>query len=274
MTTEAAYQICLRIARKHYENFPVASWLVPSNLRQPIAAIYAFARRADDVADEGDADATSRQQILSTFRQRLRKPLADDAVDVALADTIARFDLPLSVFDRLLDAFVDDTGHRAFTTWQQVMAYCSNSADPVGELLLRLDHAPNTPSESAISASNAVCTALQVTNFLQDAAADLARGRQYLPLEDAEIIRRTYALYEHGCATLGSIRSRRLRWEVAMTIAGGVTMLDLCARRADPAERPALGLRHAWHVLRRLTHVMRHKPLVMQSISRRHGSNS
>ncbi len=274
MTIEAAYQICLRLARRHYENFPVASLLVPSDLRRPIAAIYAFARRADDVADEGDADPSSRQHMLSRFRERLRQPLADDAVDVALADTIARFALPLSVFDRLLDAFVDDTRHQAFTTWTQVMAYCSNSADPVGELLLRLDHAPNAPSASAISASNAVCTALQITNFLQDAAADQARGRRYLPLDHDETIRRTYELYDHGCDTLANLRSRRLRWEVAMTIAGGVTMLDLCAARADPAKRPTLGLRHAWHVLRRLTHVLRHKPLARAGTSLRHGSNS
>lgn len=274
MTIEAAYRTCLEIARSHYENFPVASWLVPADLRRPIAAIYAFARRADDVADEGNADAESRQHMLSAFRERLRRPLADDAVDVALADTMARYHLPLSVFDRLLDAFVDDTQHRAFATWEDVLSYCSNSADPVGELLLRLDHAPEAPSKPALSASNAVCTALQITNFLQDAAIDLERGRQYLPLEHAEIIRRTYALYEHGCNTLRHLRSSRLRWEVAVTIAGGVTMLDLCAARANPAERPALGLRHAWHLLRRLAHVLRRRPLTAASTSRRHGSNS
>jgi hydroxysqualene synthase len=274
MTIEAAYRACLDIARSHYENFPVASWLVPSNLRQPIAAIYAFARRADDVADEGDAGTGERQQVLTAFRQRLREPLADDPVDVALADTIRRFDLPLSVFDRLLDAFVDDTRHQAFTTWDQVMEYCFNSADPVGELLLRLDHAPSSPSEPAISASNAVCTALQITNFLQDAAIDHARGRQYLPLGHEEIIRRTYALFEHGRETLTHLRSRRLRWEVALTIAGGMTTLDLCAARVHQTERPTLGLRHAWHVVRRLTQVMRRLPRAAPNTSRHHGSNS
>ena len=257
MTRESAYRECLAIARGHYENFPVASWLVPSHLRGPIAAIYAFARRADDVADEGDQPSEQRKLTLESLRGRLREPHSTDAVDVALSDTIRRYGLPFEVFNRLIDAFVQDVSHSPFTTWEQVLAYCTCSANPIGELLLRLDHAPGIPPPEAIAASDAVCTALQVTNFLQDIATDQRRGRRYLPLDHPEILDLTYELFNDGCRILGHLHSLRLRWEVAMTIAGGVTMLDLCARRPHEQFRPSLGLGHAGHILMRLAEILR-----------------
>ncbi len=274
MTTTTAYSVCLQIARSHYENFPVASWLVPAHLRGPIAAIYAFARRADDVADEGQVDISERLESLRALRQRLHSPIMTDAVDVALSDTMNRHALPTHLLERLIDAFVSDVQHQPFTTWQELLAYCSNSADPVGEALLRLDHSPDEPSGESVECSNCVCSALQITNFLQDMAIDRGRGRSYLPDDIPTVVERTYELFNVGRGILNHLRSRRLRWEVALTIAGGVTILDLCADREADNFRPALGLRHVLHVLRRLNHVIKGKPLVPGIRALRDDSNS
>lgn len=255
MTIPEAYAACLKIARSHYENFPVASWLVPRRLRGHIAAIYAFARRADDMADEGAYTVQERLEGLEVFQNRLRRPDNADPVDVALSDTITTFSLPLHPFDRLLTAFRSDIGEVRHQSWDSVLTYCSNSANPVGELLLRLDSSPEQPPEEAICASNAICTALQITNFLQDLGIDGERGRQYLPLDDKEIIDRTYQLYREGQCVVKYIKSVRLRWEIVATIAGGITMLDLCAKRTHRYTRPRLRIRDTWHVIRRCWHV-------------------
>ena len=261
MTVNDAYADCLAIASSHYENFPVASVLVPAPLRRHIAAIYAFARMADDIADEGILAAEQRREGLDDLRRRLRAPNQEQSIDRALSDTISRFALPLEIFDRLLDAFVSDVDHVHFTSWQHVLDYCHNSANPVGELLLRLDNAPAEPKSVAIAASNDVCTALQVTNFLQDVSIDLMRGRQYLPLPQAEIIERTYALYDRGRAVAEHLRSWRLRWEIRLTIAGGLCMLDLCARRGEAGVRPTLAKRHLPRLIVRLLDVISARPL-------------
>lgn len=261
MTVNQAYTECIAIAGSHYENFPVASVFVPAPLRRHIAAIYAFARAADDLADEGTLDHHERLLALDTVRRRLRTPDRDQAIDVALSETIERFALPLDPFDRLLDAFVSDVGVVQFSSWKHVLDYCHNSANPVGELLLRLDNAPDAPPTDALAASNDICTALQVTNFLQDIAIDRARGRHYLPLPMDEIISRTYALYERGRSVARHLRSWRLRWEIRLTIAGGLTMLDLCATRSNADVRPTLQRRHLSKLLLRLVHVISNKPL-------------
>ncbi|MFM8771587.1 MAG: squalene/phytoene synthase family protein [Candidatus Kapaibacterium sp.] len=261
-----AYKSCQKIARSHYENFPVASVFVPSALRNHIAAIYAFARRADDAADEGDVTVEVRLGVLHDLGRRLREPAKTDAVDVALTDTIATFRLPYDPFDRLLSAFTSDVGTVNYTSWDDLLAYCHCSANPVGELLLRLDNAPAIPSDESICFSNDVCTALQITNFLQDVSIDLQRGRTYLPFPHDEIITRTMELYDRGRRVAESLTSWRLRWEIRLTIAGGLTMLDLCARRADVHIRPTLSARVAIHLLRRLIDVMIRKPLPRHAV--------
>lgn len=261
MTISEAYTKCLAIAGRHYENFPVASVLVPASLRRHIAAIYAFSRAADDLADEGILESWERLSALEEMRHRLRAPDRNNVIDVALSDTITVFALPLEPFDRLLNAFVSDIGNVRFTSWQHILDYCHNSANPVGELLLRLDNAPSIPLPEALAASNDICTALQVTNFLQDVALDLSRERYYLPLPDNEIILSTHALYERGRTVARHLRSWRLRWEIRLTIAGGLTMLDLCARRAGPEIRPTLTWRNLPRLILRLLHVISRKPL-------------
>ena len=172
-----AYAACLDIARNHYENFPVASHLVPPALRPHVAAIYAFARGADDIADEPGRTASERLALLDEWaahlRDRPRTPVFE-----ALADTRQRFDLPIELFDDLLSAFKQDVNTTRYETWDEVLDYCRRSANPVGRLVLRL---AGVRRPDADAWSDAVCTALQLTNFWQDLAIDWQRGRLYVP---------------------------------------------------------------------------------------------
>jgi phytoene synthase len=184
----AAYAHCARVARTHYENFTIGSWLLPRRLRADLAAVYAFARGADDLADEGpDGDRLAR---LAAWEARLvecaRDPAAaDDPVFVALGHTIARRELPLEPFHDLLHAFRRDAAGetRAFATFADVLDYCRCSANPVGRIVLVL-FGHRDPERQA--RSDDVCTALQLTNFWQDVAGDLDRGRVYVPQEDLD----------------------------------------------------------------------------------------
>jgi phytoene synthase len=183
---EDAYRECARIARSHYENFTVGSLLLPRHLRQHLAALYAFARTADDVADEGEAPAEERLARLDALERSLVDCFAGRAeapMFVALGATARELDLPVEPFQRLLGAFRSDVGFQPFPTWHDLRGYCRGSADPVGELVLRLfGHA----EPSLIALSDDVCTGLQLANFWQDLSVDLGRGRLYVPLEDLE----------------------------------------------------------------------------------------
>ena len=191
----------------HYENFPVASWLCPPRLRAPIAAIYHFARTADDLADEGDASAQERLEALSAYRQALQTAM--QAADVAsqaspaatsptktpqhnwphvfspLHQAISEFALPVQLLDDLLDAFVQDVQHTAnghvYANPSELLDYCRRSANPVGRLLL---HLYGVHDNTALKQSDAICTALQLINFWQDLGQDLSRGRNYLNAAD------------------------------------------------------------------------------------------
>lgn len=242
MNIDQAYSYCYSIAKGHYENFPVASTLVPAKLRRHVVAIYAFARRADDIADEGDALSDERLETLSLMREALRTPSDSDPVYMALHATINEFRLPLNLFDRLLDAFASDVLFRGPETWQDLLAYCNNSANPIGEALLRLDNGGKEPLAQAIHASNQICTALQITNFLQDVSIDIQRGRNYLPIPDSEAIKRTAELFDDGSRILQHLHSWRLRLEVRSIIFGGKAMLFLCSQRSDRMLRPTLSL--------------------------------
>ncbi len=183
-----------RVAPGHYENFPVASILCPPQLRPPIRCIYAFARTADDIADEGAASPAKRRETLSRFRQILRRvaalgptgdaDLASDEwpeVFIPLADVLHRFRLPVPLLEDLLDAFAQDCSNPTYASREHLLDYCRRSANPIGRLLL---HLYGIDDASAIKASDAICTALQLINFWQDLSVDLARGRCYLPMAD------------------------------------------------------------------------------------------
>jgi len=175
---------------EHYENFPVASWLLPRQLRDAVMAIYRFARSADDLADEGDATAAARLAALDRYRDKLTmiatgtpadNSLSEDAVFAPLAAVIRRHDLPLSPFFDLLDAFRQDVTKTRYATYAELMDYCRRSAMPIGRLLLRLYRAE---SEKHLAWSDAICASLQLINHWQDVALDWRRGRVYLPQED------------------------------------------------------------------------------------------
>jgi squalene synthase HpnC len=200
-TIRAAYAECRRLARRHYENFPVASYLVPREKRDALAAIYAFARYADDLADEPGVEG--RLERLGDWRQKLAQcyvgehldgapeggprgpsptePQISHPVFVALRDTINRFQLSREHFENLLRAFEQDVQGNRHADFASLLAYCRCSANPVGRLVLELFG--HRDPESFVLSDN-ICTALQLTNFWQDVAVDLERDRVYLPLED------------------------------------------------------------------------------------------
>lgn len=253
---DAAYDVCLRCARGHYENFPVASLLVPRPMRRHIAAIYAFARTADDFADEGDAPAAERLRLLDGWRARLHlaatsnapgppphagEPAGAVAMFLALGHTIRTRALPLGLFDDLLSAFAQDVTVCRYASWHDLLDYCRRSANPVGRLVLRI---AGHDAARLDGWSDALCTALQLTNFWQDREADLSRRRHYVPADVTlvEAIRRTRALFEAGrpvCDAVGG----RLRYELRATWLGGVRVLDRVEQAAarDDRARPSLG---------------------------------
>lgn len=184
--TQAAYQHCLNMARQHYENFPVASWILPRKMRLPIAAIYAFARSADDLADEGQQDDASRIEALDEMGRQLDATYAglppENPIYIALSDTIQRFDLPADLFHDLLSAFKQDVTQKRYADFGELMDYCRRSANPVGRLLLHLD---GSTDRKSLGHSDALCSALQLINFYQDMAQDYDEmGRIYIPQDE------------------------------------------------------------------------------------------
>lgn len=183
--TRAASDASLALAGSHYENFPVASVLLPMRLRKPIALIYSFARQADDFADEGDLLPEQRLVLLNGFVQELDrirdgKP-PQTPFFAALQAMMQAHQLPLQPFYDLLDAFSQDVVKKRYENFGEVMDYCRRSANPIGRLLLQLyGHA--TPRN--IGMSDAICSALQIINFLQDVAIDYRKDRIYFPLDE------------------------------------------------------------------------------------------
>ena len=184
---ELAYRYCERLARSHYENFPVGSFLVPKRLRKHFYSIYAFARTADDFADEDyeqGPSAAERIARLEEWGRMLRQAFSGQAshpVFVALRETQARFDLPSQLFEDLLSAFVQDVTRTRYESFDQLLDYCDRSARPVGRLILLLF---DYRDEELHKMSDSICAALQLTNHWQDVGIDIKKDRVYLPLED------------------------------------------------------------------------------------------
>lgn len=271
----------------HYENFPVASILCPAELRPAVAAIYWFARTADDLADEGDAPAAQRQADLAAYRADLRRVAAGDApsprwsgVFAPLAGIIRQHDLPLGLLEALLDAFEQDVVKQRYADRAELLHYCARSADPVGRLLLHLyrERAPRAASVPSLQRSDAICTALQLINFWQDLSVDLPRGRCYLPqdamdahgVDHATLARgidtpATRALVASQCAWARELMlfgaplalelPGRIGWELRAVVQGGLAILDKIEAmdHATLSRRPALRRRDlprlAWRVL-------------------------
>jgi hydroxysqualene synthase len=275
---DAAYASCVRDARLHYENFPVASLLVPRAMRRDVAAVYAFARAADDFADEGRRSIEERLRLLQGWQQRLQHAAASDAAGPdrrpgeppntvaifrALGASIRARGLPVTLFEDLLSAFRQDVTVTCYEDWPELIDYCRRSANPVGRLVLRIA-GHRDPRLDAWS--DAMCTALQLTNFWQDLSTDLARGRSYLPEREllahdtreaalTAAISRTRALFDAArplCDAVGG----RLRYELRATWLGGVRILDRVQHLGLDViqKRPSLGVFDLpWLVARLLT---------------------
>ncbi len=171
----------------HYENFPVASILVPANIRPAVVNVYRFARTADDIADEGNMDAEERRKKLSEFEQELNhidqksyKPNDKlSKIFEPLSQTIKQHNLPIQPFKDLLAAFTQDTYVNRYANNEELLSYCNLSANPVGVIMLSLF---NKYNQENLELSNAICTGLQLTNFWQDVSIDWLKNRVYLPL--------------------------------------------------------------------------------------------
>jgi squalene synthase HpnC len=254
----------------HYENFPVASLLCPRRLRPAVRAIYAFARTADDIADEGDAAAGQRLAELSRYRGELRASLAGGAtlqmqwsgVFAPLGPLLREHGLSPSLLHALLDAFEQDVRNQPYADRAALLDYCSRSANPIGRLLLQLY---GIDDDTARRQSDAICSALQLINFWQDLSIDQPRGRNYVPLADAQrhgVIwpvcsampdtPATRALVHdlvHWAATLMSQGAAlplrvpgRAGWELRLVVHGGWRVLERIARMqySSMARRPRL----------------------------------
>lgn len=207
-TVETAYRYCERIATSHYENFPVASRFVPSHLRPHVWAIYAFARTADDFADEPRFEGR-RRAALSTWERMLEDAYhreAEHPVFIALRDTVRRNNIPIKPFASLLAAFRADLSKHRYGSFNELRAYCANSANPVGQLVLYV-HGHHEPELHRFS--DEICSALQLANFLQDVSVDVPRGRCYLPEEDLHHFGVTFEELSRGDATEAFIELMR-----------------------------------------------------------------
>jgi len=182
-TIAAGYRWCERMASSHYENFPVASKFLPPHLRPHVAAIYAFARTADDFADEPRFEGR-RSQALGAWESLLENCYHREVqhpVFIALRDTVRRHNIPIGPLRALLTAFrMDLTKHR-YATFSELIGYCTHSANPVGQLVLFV-HGHHEPALHRFS--DEICSALQIANFLQDLSVDIPRGRVYIPADD------------------------------------------------------------------------------------------
>lgn len=263
-----AYRYCAWINRNHYENFPVGSWLLPARVRPHIEAIYAFARTADDFADEKKYQGRSLE-LLGAWQKGLHAPTrprpafdgpSAHPIFLALADTIEKLNLPVQLFDDLLGAFRMDVTKRRYADWEELMVYCRYSANPVGRLVL-LAFGVKDPQLHAFS--DRICTGLQLANHWQDLGIDLARDMLYVPesllrkhglsVEDLkgllrsqagprrdlppgfhalmeELVGRARALFDEGEPLLMRVGSRRLRLELTLTVMGGRSILDRIKR--------------------------------------------
>lgn len=207
----------------HYENFPVASWLLPKHLRQPITHIYWFSRSADDIADEGDHSDSWRLQQLAAYREALSQieqgslhlPPSDPRykIFIPLAAVIEQYQLPVYLFADLLTAFEQDITVKRYQSYEQIHQYCRHSADPVGRILLHLYQELRPDS---LRMSDAICTGLQLTNFWQDVAIDWEKDRVYLPLDALNAHQLDESYIQRRCQQQPTTSQQDLQWQQLM----------------------------------------------------------
>jgi len=259
-----AFAYCERLARSHYENFSVASWFLPKRLRQHFFNVYAYCRISDDLGDE-TGDCAASLQLLDEWETELNACYGGaprHPVFVALAGTVREFDIPKHEFSDLLTAFRQDQTTTRYQTFDDLLGYCRNSANPVGHLVLYLC-GYRDPERRQLS--DFTCTALQLANFWQDVSADFAKGRIYLPLEDlqrydvsedsilhgkntqqfCEMMRfevlRAREWFERGLPLIGNV-NRELAIDIELFSRGGEEILNAIEQRnyAVLGNRPAI----------------------------------
>jgi squalene synthase HpnC len=267
----AADAYCRLLAARHYENFTVASRLLPRSLRLDLARVYAYCRTTDDLGDESGDRATAR---LVRWRDEVTDVFTGGApvhpVLVALRETAVRYDLPAAPFLDLVAANLQDQRVHAYETWSDLAAYCALSAAPVGRIVLRLFGLRNPDAERL---SDDVCVGLQLANFAQDVSRDAARGRGYLLGPEVERLGTAGAVREHcerargllaSGVELERMASGRLRLQLSLYRLGGLAIVDAIERaswetersrprvpaaaKAALAVRAAMGLRGGTHV--------------------------
>ncbi|MFN5309140.1 MAG: squalene/phytoene synthase family protein [Candidatus Kapaibacterium sp.] len=247
--TQTAFQWCKRLSLGHYENFPVGSVLIPKSQRPHFFSVYAFSRIADDIADEPGFDQAERAALLQQYESLLLHHSAKSTHPIfrSLHETIDKCSIPLLPLVQLLEAFRRDVFFVRPVTLNDIDDYCSYSANPIGELVLRITGAYSQQNHQK---SNAICTALQMVNFWQDTSTDLRRGRNYYPItlctdisfDDKNlgneefctnfpsvlnaVIDATWQKFEEGQSLIASIPMLRLRSEIAFTIIGGKYILS------------------------------------------------
>ena len=246
---EIYYNKALQFTRSHYEYFPVLSFFIKKDLQEHVAVVYQFARQADDIADEGNNSEEKRIADLNNYELQLLNCVDNNTPKgfwKALNNTISKKKLnPLNFFN-LLKAFKSDITKNRFGDYNEVLQYCENSANPVGRIILELHEIRN---ESALSYSDKICTALQLTNFYQDVGVDIEKGRIYIPKSEMDIfnvleseieqklytekfinlmkfqIERTRKLFREG-RNLLKLLPTRLKFQILITIKGGEEILN------------------------------------------------
>ncbi|MCC6865352.1 MAG: squalene synthase HpnC [Ignavibacteria bacterium] len=252
----SSFKYCEEIAKNHYENFPVASLLLPKEKRKYIYAIYAYARAADDFADEEGilGGKSKRLALLDEWNEKLKdcyKAKAYDPIFIALSETVKNNSIPIETLEALLNAFRQDVVKNRYDTFDEVIAYCRNSANPIGRLVLMIF---GIKDPQYFEYSDHICTALQLTNFWQDVVVDLKKNRIYLPKEDIEKfgysytelslkqvnknfidlmkfeVTRTRKIFDKGKKlielTASDSRNKKLSKELKLTWLGGNTILN------------------------------------------------
>lgn len=259
------------VSQQHYENFPVASWLCPSQLRGTVMAIYGFARTADDIADEGDASPQQRMAQLQAFQEALHACARGESntatsawpqVFGPLGQALRTHHLPLPLLDDLLSAFMQDVVKQGYADRAELLDYCRRSANPVGRLLL---HLYGITDPLALQRSDAICSALQLINFWQDLSVDGPRGRLYAPAADlhrhgltpAQLLQcqdsaAARLLIEDLCAWARALMLQgqplvhsvpgRAGWELRLVVQGGLRILERIERmhHATLLQRPVI----------------------------------
>jgi len=264
-TLTTSYRYCQQFAANHYENFPVASMLLPASIRPAVAVLYTFARTADDLADEGELTAEQRLEGLDELQNRLDAMLfgrpSSDPIFNALSDVVERYRISHRLLNDLLDAFRQDISKNRYADETELLDYCRRSANPVGQAMLCL---VSESRPQLLEQSDAICTALQLINFLQDVSQDYHEmGRIYIPQDEmarfavdeqqiaqAETTDAIRALFNHQLdrieqllvkgSPLGSQLSGRFGLEIRAIIAGAQLIVKKLRRQQDCFARPRL----------------------------------